>query len=90
MDSLPAEASGKPSQVVLEVKKLPANAEDTGGMGLIPGLGRSSGEGNSKPLQDSCLENPMDRGVWRSTVHGTAMSRTGLSTHWSHMRLENI
>ena len=37
-----------------------------------PGLGRSPGEGNGNPLQDSCLENPMDRGAWRGTVHGVA------------------
>ena len=41
-------------------------AEDPG---LIPGLGRSSGEGNGNPLQYSCLENPMNRGAWRATVH---------------------
>ena len=39
-------------------------------LGLIPGLGRSPGEGNGNPLQYSCLENPMDRGAWRATVHG--------------------
>ena len=37
---------------------------------LIPGLGRSLGEGNGNPLQCSCLENPMDRGTWQATVHG--------------------
>ena len=52
------------------VKNLPGNAGDTRDMGLIPGLGRSPGEGNGYPLQDSCLENPMDRGAWRATVHG--------------------
>ena len=41
-----------------------------------PGWGRSPGEGNGKPLQYSCLGNPMDRGAWRSTVHGVAKSRT--------------
>ena len=41
-----------------------------GGPGLIPRLGRSPGEGNGNPLQYSCLENPMDRGTWRATVHG--------------------
>ena len=51
------------------VKNLPANAGDTG---LIPGLGRFPGGGNSNPLQYSCLENPMDRGVWQATVHGVA------------------
>ena len=52
------------------VKNTPANAGDTGRMGLIPGLGRSPGGGNGNPLQYSCLENPMDRGAWRATVHG--------------------
>ena len=49
------------------VKNLPANA---GNEGLIPGSGRSSGEGNGNPFQYSCLENPMDRGAWWATVHG--------------------
>ena len=50
------------------VKNSPTNAGDAG---LIPGLGRSSGEGNGKPLLlYSCLGNPMDRGAWRTTVHG--------------------
>ena len=57
------------------------NAEDPGS---IPGLGRSPGEGNGNPLQDCCLENPMDRGAWQATVHGVAKSRTRLSdfTFW--------
>ena len=55
------------------VKDLPANAAD---VGLIPGLGRSPGEGNGNPLQYSCLENPMDRGAWWAAVHGVAKSRT--------------
>ena len=54
------------------VKNLPANEGD---LGLIPGSGRSSGVGNFYPLQYSCLENPMDRGAWRATVHGVAMSQ---------------
>ena len=41
-----------------------------GDLGLIPVLGRSPGEGNGNPLQYSCLENSMDRGAWRATVHG--------------------
>ena len=57
------------SQVVLVVNNLPANAGDVRDMGLIPGLGRSPGEGHGKPLQYSCLENPMDRGAWWATVH---------------------
>ena len=48
------------SQVVLVVKNLPANAGDIRDVGLIPGLGRSPGEGNGNPLQYSCLENPME------------------------------
>ena len=51
-------------QVALVVKNLPANAEDTGDTGSIPGSGRSHGEGNGNPLQYSCLENPMDGGAW--------------------------
>ena len=53
------------------VKIMPANAGDAG---AIPGLGRSPGEGNSNPLQYSCLGNPMDRGAWWATVHGIAKS----------------
>ena len=50
------------TQVVLVVQNLPANAGDARDMGLIPGLGIFSGEGNGNTLQYSCLENPMDRG----------------------------
>ena len=42
----------------------------SGDLGLIPGLGRSLGGGHGNPLQYSCLENPIDRGAWRATVHG--------------------
>ena len=45
---------------------------NVGDLGSIPGLGRSPGEGNGNPLQYSCLENPMNRGAWRATVHGVA------------------
>jgi len=45
-------------------------------LGSIPGLGRSSGEGNSYPLQYSGLENSMDGGAWQATVHGVTKSRT--------------
>ena len=51
------------SQVALVVKNLPANAGDLGEPSLIPGSGRSPGEGHSNPLQYVGLENPMDRGV---------------------------
>ena len=58
-------------QVVLVVKRnWPANAEDVRDVGLIPGLGRSPGEGHGHPLQYSFLEEPVDRGAWWVTVHG--------------------
>ena len=70
-------ASGHHSGVVFPggsvVKNPPANAGDAGDAGLTSGSGRSPGEeGNGNPLQYSCLGNPMDRGVWRATVHGAA------------------
>ena len=49
-----------------------ASACNVGDPGSIPGLGRSPGEGNGSPLQDSCLENPMDGGAWWARVHGVA------------------
>ena len=55
-----------------------ADAGDIRDEGLIPGLGRSLGEGNDNPLQYSCLENPMDRGAWRATVHGVTIGWTQL------------
>ena len=61
------------------VKNLPASAGDLRDSGLIPGLVRSSGEGNNNPLQYSCLENAMDRGAWWAAVHGVAESWTRLS-----------
>ena len=64
---LPCSSNGKQS------------ACNAGDLGLIPGLGRSSGEGNGSPLQYSFLENPMDRGAWWVTVHGVSESQTQLS-----------
>ena len=52
------------------------SACNAGNLGLISGLGRFPGKGNGNPLQDSCLENPMDRGAWRAIVHGFAKSLT--------------
>ena len=49
-----------------------ASACNVGDPGLIPGSGRSPGEGNGNPLQYSCLENPIDGGAWWATVHGVA------------------
>ena len=64
--------------MALVVKNPPDNAGDARGLGLIPGSGRSPGEGNGNPLQYSCLENPMDRGAWWATVHGVTKSWTRL------------
>ena len=58
------------------VKKLPTNAGDAKDSGLIPGSGRSPGEGNGNPPQYSCLGNPMDRRAWWAIVHGVAKSQT--------------
>ena len=66
----------------LDCKEIPggsevkASASNVGEPGSIPGLGRSPGEGNSNPLQYSCLENPMDRGAWQATDHRAAESDT--------------
>ena len=51
-----------------------ASAWNAGDLGSIPGSGRSAGEGTGNPLQDSCLENPMDRGAWWAIVHGVSKS----------------
>ena len=53
--------------------------------GSIPGSGRSSGEGNGNPFQDSCLENSMDRGIWQDTVHGVAKIQTRLTLSVSYL-----
>ena len=68
-------------------KQSASNARDEGsvpGLGKFPGLGRFPREGNGNPLQYPCLENPMDRGAWRTTVHGVAKSRTRLSDSHVH------
>ena len=54
------------------------DAGDAGDVGLIPGSGRSHGEGHGNPLQYSCLENPMGGGAWQATVHRVAKSWTQL------------
>ena len=60
------------------VKNLLANAGDIRDVGSIPGSGRSPGGGRDNPLQCSCLENPMDRGAWRPTVHGVTKGQIQL------------
>ena len=73
------------------VKNQPANDGDAGDMGLIPGLGRSSGVGNGNPFQYSCQENSMDRRAWRATVHGVAKIRTQLSdSACTHTHMHDI
>ena len=64
------------------VKNPPANAEVAREMGSIPASERFPVVGNSNPLQYSCLENPMDRGAWRATVHGVTKSWAWLS-NWA-------
>ena len=68
--------------LISEVVGFPAGSEvkasacNAGDLGLIPGLGRSSGEGNGNPLQYSCLGNPMDGGAGWAAVHGVTESDT--------------
>ena len=80
--------AGFPSGSV--VKNPPASAGNTGVMGWFPRSGRSPGGGNGTPpppqLQYSCLENPMDRGAWRATVHRVAKSQIWLS-NWTHTHM---
>ena len=72
------------SQVALVVKSLPANEGDIRELGLIPESGRSPGGGHGNYFQYSCLENPMDRGAWRATVHRVAKSWTQLKRFGTH------
>ena len=85
---LQGKRDGKKSIVYFQVSKntgLPwwhrreESARNAGDLGSISGLGRSPGGEHGNPLQHSCLQNPMDRGAWRATVHGVTKSRTRLS-----------
>ena len=67
-----------PVTVVDHTEKLPRKSRSLNYAGLIPGSGRTPGEGKGKPLQCSCLENPVDRGTWWAIVHGVAKSCTWL------------
>ena len=69
------------------VKNPPSNVGDAG---LIPGLGRSPGEGNGNPLQYSCLGKPMDRGAWQATARGVAKSQMQLSVHTCNLNNNGI
>ena len=78
------------SQVELVVKNPPANAGDKRDVGSIPGSGRSPGGGHGNPLQDSCLENPMDRGAWWPIVHRVAESGMMKDSVGRHAQAEGI
>ena len=60
------------------------SACNAGDLGLIPGSGRGPEEGNGDPLQYSCLENPMDRGAWQTTVHRVTRDGHNLATKPPH------
>ena len=67
--------------MALVVKNPPANAGDARDVGSAFQSGRSPGEGNGNPLQYSCLENAVDGGAWRATVHRVTKNRTRRSVH---------
>ena len=75
------------SQVALVVKNPSANAGDVRDAGSITGSGRSSGGGHGNPLQDSCLESPMDREASEATVHRITNSWTWLKQLSIHTSL---
>ena len=77
-------------QVVLVVRRPPANVRDTGDVGLIPGSGRSPRGGHGNPLQASCLKNPVDRGAWHTTVHSIAKSWTRLKQISRHTSMFSL
>ena len=82
-DNLRDQPEGFPSSSVGK-----ESAYNAGDLGLIPGSGRSSGEGNGNPAQYSCLENLMDRGAWQATVRGVTKSWTRLRNYtftFTHM-----
>ena len=70
--------SREASQMAPVVKNLPANVGDVRDLSLILGSGRSPRAGPGNPFQYSCLNNPTNRGAWRTTVHRVAESRTQL------------
>ena len=76
-------------QVALVVKNPPAHVGDGRDLGLTPGSRRSPGGGHGNPVQYSCLENPMDRGAWKATIHSVAKSWTWLS-EWAHMHASGV
>ena len=73
---MPCQQSLSETQEGQQLGHLAEQTPSTQDPSLIPGLGRSSGEGNGYPLQYSYLENSMDRGAWQATVHEVAKSQT--------------
>ena len=79
LNLLSTKRGARASQMALVVKNMLGNAGDIRHTDSIPGLGRSPGGWPGNPLQDTCLENPVDGGAWWATVHRLAKSRTLLS-----------
>ena len=75
---------------MLVVKNPLANAGDVKDAGVIPGSGRSPGEGQGNPLKYSCLENPMDRRAWWATVHRVAKSQTQQKSLGTTQQIDHI
>ena len=75
---------------MLVVKNPLANAGDIKDAGVIPGSGRSPGEGHGNPLKYSCLENPMDRRAWWATVHRVAKSQTQQKSLGTTQQIDHI
>ena len=71
-------------------KESASNAGDIREVGLIPGLGRSPGEGHGNPLQYSCLGNPLDRGPWWATVHRVTKSQIRVKRISTHTKLHMV
>ena len=84
MDLARSQGEEKASQVALVVKNPPANAGNTGDSGSIPGSGRSPGGENGNPFLDSCLGNPMDKGVRRATPWDRKRVKHDLATNQRH------
>ena len=83
-------AAARAPQVVLVVKNPPGNVGDLRNASLIPGWEWFPGEGNGNPLLCSCLENPMDRRVWRATVHRVTKSQTWLNQLSMHAHTHTL
>ena len=76
--------------MALVVKNPSASARDVRDVGSSPGSGRFPGAGHGNLLQYSCLENPMDRGTWRATVHRVAKSQTQLKQLSTHTKDKSL